>query len=124
VLRGALFFPENRATPIAAEVAMETATGAPVSLELDWRQTGPQTWDIAVETDAGALLLAKGGAELTIDGAPRLAAADTEYARLYARFAELTAAGRSDVDLAPLTLVADAFLVGRRQSVEPFLEEG
>ncbi len=38
-----------------------------------------------------------------------IAAPDQEYARLYQRFAELIAAGASDVDLTPLQLVADAF---------------
>ena len=32
-------------------------------------------------------------------------------------------AGESDVDLAPFQLVADAFLLGRRRTVEPF-EDG
>jgi D-galactose 1-dehydrogenase len=32
----------------------------------------------------------------------------------------LTATGTSDVDLTPLRLVADAFLLARRQIVEPF----
>jgi D-galactose 1-dehydrogenase len=38
-----LVFPENRQTPIAARLAF---TGG-VSAEFDWRQEGPQTWDIA-----------------------------------------------------------------------------
>ena len=33
-----------------------------------------------------------------------------------------TATGASDVDLAPLRLVADAFLLGRRRIVEPFVD--
>jgi D-galactose 1-dehydrogenase len=47
-------------------------------------------------------------------------AAEAEYRGLYRRFVELTATGTSDVDLAPLRLVADAFLLGRRRTVEPF----
>ena len=47
-------------------------------------------------------------------------AAEAEYRGLYRRFVELTATGASDVDLTPLRLVADAFLLGRRQIVEPF----
>ncbi len=42
---------------------------------------------------------------------------------LYRRFRELAASGGSDVDLAPLQLVADAFLLGRRRTVEPFEDE-
>ena len=122
VARSTLSFPANRATPIAAEVGMLTAEEAPVTMELDWRQTGPQTWDIAVEAEDGGLLLSKGGSVLAIDGAEQIVAPDTEYRRLYARFVELVAAGRSDVDTRPLMLVADAFLLGRRVEVEPFLD--
>lgn len=119
--RADLSFPANRAAPIAADLAFRTASGAPVSAAFDWRQTGPQSWDVAVETeDGGRLLLTHGGSRLTLDGAPALEAEDAEYRRLYARFAALVAAGRSDVDLAPLTHVADAFLLGRRIEVEAF----
>ena len=116
-----LSFPANRAAPIAADLAFRTASGAPVTAAFDWRQTGPQSWDIRVETeDGGRLLLTHGGSRLTLDGAPALEAEDAEYRRLYARFSDLVASGRSDVDLAPLTHVADAFLLGRRIEVEAF----
>ena len=56
---------------------------------------------------------------LEIDGQPVAADAALagEYPRLYARFAELCAAGRSEVDWRPFQLVADAFLVGERRIV-------
>lgn len=117
-----LSFPANRATPIAADLAFRTASGAPVHAGFDWRQTGPQTWDIRVETEDGGLLLQKGGSELTIDGEATVTAPDREYAGLYRRFADLIAAGRSDVDLAPLTHVADAMLLGRRIEVDTFAD--
>jgi len=47
-------------------------------------------------------------------------APEAEYPGLYRRFVELVAAGTSDVDLAPLRLVADAFMLGSRRTVEPF----
>jgi D-galactose 1-dehydrogenase len=43
--RADLSFPANRAAPIAADLAFRTATGAPVAVAFDWRQTGPQSWD-------------------------------------------------------------------------------
>ena len=104
-----LYYPANRAAPIAATLTLRTTGGAPVSAAFDWRQTGPQTWDIAVETDAGALLLSDGGSRLTIDGVERLAEPDREYQRLYQRFVALVSAGRSDVDISPLVLVAAPF---------------
>ena len=120
VTGSALRFPANRATPIAAEVDFVMAGGAPVTMALDWLQTGPQTWDVEVETEDGTLTLSKGGSELSIDGVARVAEPDREYPRLYARFADLVAAGRSEVDATPLMLVADAFMIGRRHVVAAF----
>ncbi|WP_308461881.1 Gfo/Idh/MocA family protein [Sphingomonas folli] len=117
--------PSNRAAPIAARVAFRDTAGSAIAMDLDFRQEGPQHWDIEVETDAGTLLLAKGGSVLTIDGAEAIARdADLhgEYPGLYRRFGEIVRAGESDVDVAPLRLVADAFLRGRHIGVEPFVE--
>lgn len=111
--------PANRAAPIAARLTLATAAGTPVTADFDFRQTGPQTWDIAVATDAGECRLSLGGSVLTLpDGERR--GEDREYAGLYARFAELIGAGRSEVDVAPFRLVADAFLRGRHQTVDEF----
>ena len=115
-----LEFPSNKQAPIGAELAMVSAIGTPVEAVFDWRQTGPQTWDIRVETDAGEVLLREGGARLYIDGAEHISAPDHEYRRLYNRFADLIEAGESDVDLAPLQLVADAFLLGERVETAAF----
>ncbi|WP_458068561.1 Gfo/Idh/MocA family protein [Rhodanobacter sp. BL-MT-08] len=111
--------PANRAAPIAAEMTFTDTAGVEIAMDLDWRQTGPQSWDIVVETDTGTLKLANGGAVLELpNGVER--AEDREYAGLYARFASLIRDGASDVDTAPLRLVADAFLLGRRKTVEAF----
>jgi D-galactose 1-dehydrogenase len=114
-----LSFPANREAPIAAALSLRDSAGTPVTMDLDWRQTGPQTWDIEVETDAGQLKLSQGGAVLDLPGATRHDR-DQEYAGLYARFVDLVRAGESDVDVTPLQLVADAFLSGRRVIVEAF----
>lgn len=116
-----LFFPGNRAMPIAADLEMQVA-GTPVMAEFDWRQEGPQTWDIAIETDEGPVALSAGGTKLTVDGAAVEDRPETEYPAIYRRFAELARARESDVDLAPLRIVADAFLVGERRIVENFDE--
>lgn len=114
-----LSLPANRAAPIAADLHFRDTAGAPIHMDLDWRQTGPQSWDIVVETDAGTLKLANGGALLTLpSGAEH--GEDMEYPGLYARFANLIRGGRSDVDIDPLRLVADAFLRGRREIVDDF----
>jgi D-galactose 1-dehydrogenase len=115
-----LAFPANRDAPIAANLALSDAQGLKITAELDFLQTGPQSWDIDIETDGGPVTLSRGGARLQAGDQQLVDAADTEYAGLYRRFRELTETGESDVDLAPLQLVADAFLLGRRRTVAPF----
>jgi D-galactose 1-dehydrogenase/L-arabinose 1- dehydrogenase len=111
--------PEGRASPLRAKLHMRSG-GAAVTADFDFLQTGPQTWDIEVDTDAGTLRLGMGGSILQLPGEDEQKAPDREYARLYARFAELVAAKQSDVDVRPLQLVADAFLVGERAIGETF----
>ncbi len=112
--------PANRAAPIAARLDGRTATGARVTMDFDWRQTGPQTWDIVADTDGGRLRLGSGGATLSVPGGHDRRYEDREYAGLYDRFHALIRGGDSDVDLAPFRLVADAFLIGRRDPTAPF----
>ncbi len=114
--------PENVQSPIAGHLNMTTLNGATITADLDFLQTGPQTWDITAWSDAGELKLSMGGAALTIDGQPVEIGENREYPGLYDRFATLIAEGRSEVDVRPLTLVADAFMVGTRESVEAFVE--
>ena len=121
--RADLSFPANRAAPIAASLAFETAAGHPVTAEFDWRQTGPQSWDIVIETDGGTLTLAEGGSQLSLDGEELCSGQDREYPGLYAGFAELVRDGRSEVDVAPFLHVADAFMLARRHEVEPFEDD-
>jgi D-galactose 1-dehydrogenase len=117
-----LSYPSNCETPIAAQLSLADPRGAVTKVELNFLQTGRQTWDIDIETDAGHLNLSMGGTLMTVDGKAVATAQATEYANLYAHFAQLVRERRSDVDFAPLQLVADAFLCGRRTEVEPFIE--
>ncbi|MDZ7908884.1 MAG: Gfo/Idh/MocA family oxidoreductase [Gemmobacter sp.] len=113
-----LEFPENRQTPIAARLVFSGG----VTADFDWRQEGPQTWDIRLETDAGQLALRMGGNVLELDGQP-VAGENSimgEYPALYARMAALVHAGQSEVDLAPMVHVADALTLGRRSITAAF----
>ncbi|WP_315728431.1 MULTISPECIES: Gfo/Idh/MocA family oxidoreductase [unclassified Bradyrhizobium] len=115
-----LSFPSNRAAPIAATLELTDTNALPIIAEFDFRQTGPQSWDIIVDTDDGSLKLSKGGARLVAGDEVLVDEKEAEYPGLYRRFVELTARGAIDVDLVPLRLVADAFLLGSRRLVEPF----
>ncbi len=117
-----LDFPENRAAPIAAHVTFRASNGLPVTMELDWLQTGPQSWDILADTDEGAMVLSGGGSKLIVDGHIVHDEPEAEYPMLYQRFADIVRAGTSDVDLAPLQHVADAFMLGKRNVVEAFFD--
>jgi D-galactose 1-dehydrogenase len=118
-----LSFPSNCAAPIAADLAFSDATGIPMRAEFDFRQTGPQTWDIRIETDAGRLTLFSGGRRLVHDDRTLVDEDKSEYRGIYRRFVELIGNRASDVDLSPLVHVADAFMLGRRRDVEPFIED-
>ncbi len=111
-----LDFPENRDTPIAADL---TFSGG-VTADFDWRQTGPQTWGMKAVTDAGVMELADGGATLLLDGVRQDVGPNREYPALYDRMAALVQQGVSDVDLSPMVHVADALTLGRRNTVAAF----
>jgi D-galactose 1-dehydrogenase len=125
VKSAALYYPANRDTPIAASLVFTSnaaAPGAALTAEFDWRQQGEQSWNIDIETAAGAKLrLTHGGSKLFVDGIEKIDQPMAEYEGLYAHFAELIAAKASGMDSTPFQLVADAFLVGSRRVVEPFV---
>ena len=117
-----LAFPSNCETPIAATLRLQNEFGTEVRMELDFLQTGPPSWDIDIDTDAGRLLVAKGGSILQIGDEQTVEKPDNEYPNLYARFENLVRTRNIDVDVTPLRLVADAFMCGRRTVAEPFVE--
>lgn len=118
-----LSFPDNRQAPIAAKLGFLHPGDAAISCDFDFRQEGEQTWEIEAVCAEGTLKLTHGGAQMFVDGAPAgdaLTGLDGEYPRLYAKMAQLVRNGRIDMDLSPMRHVADAFLLGRRETVAPF----
>lgn len=128
LIHSELLFPQNCETPIAANLEFSHPAGAEVSAVLDFRHEGEQTWDILAETTEGTLLLSQGGAVLTIDGKQQTqtdAASSQligEYPRLYAHMHKLVGENAIDMDISPLVHVADAFLLGKRKTVDAFHE--
>jgi predicted dehydrogenase len=112
--------PANRAAPIAADMVMATAGDVPVTASFDWRQTGPQIWEIAFEAGDERYLFAQGGEDAANIADDEESALTQEYRAMYRRFVELVRSGASDVDVAPLQLVADAFLRGTNRITAPF----
>ena len=66
------------------------------------------------------MLIGGGGKRLSQNGRVLRDEPEREYAGIYRRFLDLIGRGESDLDAAPLALVADAFLIGRRRTVEAF----
>jgi L-arabinose 1-dehydrogenase len=121
VLKSAgLSVPSNRQTPIAAELDFSDEQGVPVHASFDWRYGPVEQWEIEALTSDGNLFLSEGGKRLAIAGQPVDLPAEREYPALYERFQWLIDHGEQDVDVRPLRLVADAFLLGSHQAVEPF----
>ncbi len=117
-----LSFPSNCDTPIAAKIAFKSpqADGS-LTCSLDWRYEDGEAWRIDVETENGSkIALSEGGGKLHIDGEERAGHGPGEYRDIYAQFVDLIDARQSKVDLSPLRLVSDAFLLGRRIQVEAF----
>jgi D-galactose 1-dehydrogenase len=124
IRRADLEFPSNKDAPIAATLELSSGSrDENLRAVFDWRQTGEQTWNILIETGDGMVAkLSRGGSRLEIDGKLIVEEPPAEYEGIYRRFDELLREGRSEVDTEPFRLVADAFMVGRRITVEPFLD--
>lgn len=120
--------PSNCDTPIAAKVRFAGPEGLTAVADLDFLYEGDPLWTMQVEADAGALTLSQGGAVLEVDGETRgsgwgeTPGIHGEYPFLYNDMRRLLDAKHSEVDTRPLTLVADAFMLGRNETVEPFTD--
>ncbi|MBD3896824.1 Gfo/Idh/MocA family oxidoreductase [Halomonas sp. ML-15] len=119
---GQLAMPDNCQTPIAATLRFQDADEVPLEVTFDFRHQGDEVWDIHIECDDGRLSLTQGGCRLSVADRVLVEAPEREYPGLYAHFAELVDANASDVDVAPLRHVADAFLYAHRQRVAAFSE--
>jgi len=102
------------------KVTLALSTGgidAGIGAHFDFRHKVGERWTIDITTRAGTrIALSEGGAVLRVGGGPEQRAVGGEYPGIYARFAELIAAGTNEVDAEPLRIVADALLVGERKA--------
>lgn len=116
--------PSNKSTAIAAQIRFKPSWNGEADLTavLDWRQTGEQSWNIFITTADGLdIQLLKGGTELHLNGTLKTSAPMAEYEGIYEHFAALLKSGKSHIDGAPLQLVSDCFMQGRRVETEAFL---
>lgn len=120
VAEASLGIPAGAQTPIAADIIFSSPNSdGPLACSLDWRGGKGEKWTVSVTTaDGRRLVLAEGGAHLSIDGAEQSVGGPGEYPDIYRRFADLIDQRRSDVDVRPLQIVADCMLVGTRRTVD------
>ena len=114
--------PANATTPIGADIRFKRGDGASADLSalLDWREKIGEIWEIEIGTKDGLKLhLKKGGSLLEINGKLAHAAKLREYEDIYAKFARLLKAKKSEVDPSPLQLVSDCFMLGKPVVVAP-----
>jgi predicted dehydrogenase len=115
--------PVNCQAPIKVQMAMDTDRGVSIKADYDFLQEHDQTWSIFAETAGGArLALHEGGARLEIEGKVVVEQPEAEYPGLYAHFYDLIQAGKSDADLAPLRIVADAFMIQKLSPAPAYIE--
>jgi predicted dehydrogenase len=116
-----LLIPENAQTPIAVDATFASPEAdGPLTASLDWRRAEGEEWTIAVRTADGLdLRLEDGGAKLLISGEEQSGPGIGEYPDIYREFLQLVDDRHRLVDVAPLRLVADCLLAGRRRLVEP-----
>jgi D-galactose 1-dehydrogenase len=115
--------PENWSTPIGVDITFKRGDGVKTDMSavFDWRQRGEQTWDIDIETRDGLIMkLSKGGSVLHVNGKLIMEAKLEEYEMIYAKFARLLKAKKSDTDYAPLQLECDAFMLAKPVVVPKF----
>jgi predicted dehydrogenase len=116
-----LHVPANAQTPIAvdAEFTSPAADGL-IGANLDWRTKSGEEWTIRITTTDGLKVeLRDGGMNLLVNGRGQDCEDVGEYPSIYARFLDLIDNRTSEMDLAPLRLVADCLLVGRRHRTDP-----
>jgi D-galactose 1-dehydrogenase len=114
--------PSNCQSPIAASLQMRSGEDVQVIAELDFDHSVNEQWSIELHCNEGVMRLDAGGAQVSIDGVTQSVSEEGEYPAMYEHFARLIDAGKSDLDLQPLRIVADSFFVGSKEAVAAFIE--
>ncbi|MEO6360990.1 MAG: Gfo/Idh/MocA family oxidoreductase [Sphingomicrobium sp.] len=128
ILPGPLFvksadlkFPSNAHAPVSGEIIFSSPSAdGRMTCTLDFLRKEGEDWTIEIETTDGRnVRLEKGGSLLFLDDIEQHAPGIGEYPELYREFVDLIDGRRSNVDVAPLRLVADCFLLARREDTDP-----
>ena len=107
--------------PISATLLARSGTQGRIEALFDWQYKAQPQWTIHVKTLAGSdILLEEGGARFLRNGNLQPQTPDPlgEYRRLYAQFAALIHNGQSNIDVAPLRIVADMWLLADHEAAK------
>lgn len=100
-------------TPVTAELNFSIGETS-VMGTFDFRERDREIWSLTLKDTSGETLdLYAGGAEISVNGEIRRSMPENEYAGVYEEFATLIRSGASSLDIRPLDIVADAFLIAR-----------
>ncbi len=100
-------------TPVASQLNF-TLGSASVACTFDFRERDTEIWSIKLVDDSNETLeIHSGGAEICIDGGKRQISDPEEYKGVYRKFAEVVRTRQSDIDIKPLEIIADAFLIAK-----------
>jgi D-galactose 1-dehydrogenase len=96
--------PRNWKTPIAATFNLKNSQGLFGSLELDWRNTGSEIYEMCFFSGQQTLFLTEGGQNLLINEEKIITETNLiqEYEGVYEHFSRLVALNESEIDIKPL----------------------
>jgi D-galactose 1-dehydrogenase len=113
-----LAYPSGKQAPIRVDLDLAYEDGCPGRVFFDWTGEGKETRDIEILLPTGErACLRHSGSEFVVGAQAFRADGHQEYERLYAHFLELIRARVCDLDIEPLRVTADAFLVARHGSI-------
>jgi len=119
-LKRAEFPTPKRETPIAASLLLDRLARRGGTGRADFARPAVKS-GTSRSTRCGRMHLFRGGRRMAVNGLAVETVESRDYAVDVRAFCHPRPRARIEVDSAPLQLVADAFLCGRRVEVEPFL---
>ena len=115
VVRSDLQFLSDCDAPVSANVVLSSEDEYLIHAEFDWRHQGKPIWEIELQTTAGNILIADGGAKLVVNNEvefSRYSDQFAEYQGVYRHFLESILSRSIDCDIRPLRLALESIAAG------------
>ena len=101
--------------PVSANVVLSSEDEYLIHAEFDWRHQGKPIWEIELQTTAGNILVADGGAKLLVNNEVKFSLHSdpfAEYQGVYKHFLESVQTRSIDCDIQPLRLALESIAAG------------